>query len=210
MKVLRIYQKSHTIFSPNMGHLLRLPKAPLGNSSVHHPIPINNSCGTNHDLPPRRLLRSDEPQRRNLREGNPAQEEDVYGLCLAIPTKRLPCTGRLIVALLNNAERRSTGTLDHILKPKPSWACRAGLVHRGRGAWARATTFAQGKDIRLLQDALDQADAEGCEAAVYVGDILGVFLADFLDNEAKVLAKVVVVGLNPWLGTCGWEEHDGC
>lgn len=82
---------------------------------------------------------SDEPQCRNLRERNPAQKEDIYGLGVAAPAQRLSSPDCLGVAFLDDAKGCSAGTLDHVLEPEPARACRAGRVHgRGRGGTGAA------------------------------------------------------------------------
>lgn len=39
-----------------------------------------------------------------------------------------------------------------------------------------------------MQDALDETDTERGEAAVYIGDVIGILLADFFDYKTEVLS----------------------
>lgn len=181
-------------------NLVSLRKVPPLNSRIHHPIPIDQARRANDNPPPRRLLRSNKAQRRNLRESNPTQEKHIHSFRGVVSTQRLARTDSLIVAFLDDAKRGAAGVLDQVFEAEPSGR---GNARRAGGRRGGATAN-EGEGVLFLQDALDEADAERGEAAVDVGNVGGVLLADLFDDEAEVLPEVVVVGSGAGLGArCG-------
>ena len=57
-----------------------------------------------------------------------------------------------------------------------------------------------------MEDGLDEADCEGCIAAVDVGDVVGVLFVDFVDDETEDFAEVVVVCFSIFLGGTDGER----
>ena len=81
----------------------------------------------------------------------------------------------LLVPFLHPVERLPFRVAECVFEALP--AVRGAADAGGGGA------FGDGQEVLFLDDGLDEADGQGGIAAVDVGDVVGVLLVDFVDDQ---------------------------